>query len=126
MDCAFDVCIQVDDEADMDEQVGELLVNPILEECDELNVNPPAYEPFASANPTSDPAPSPTADPTSSPTKSQTHICLLQQEMNCCCQNCDGTPTDKMMETCEADNCSYTSIGDDCLKSNGHSIVVHS
>merc|ERR1712154_185189 len=75
--CAFDSCFTSGEDIDkLSDQVTEVLVNPILAECDNLVIDEEDYEEFASAKPTS----SPTKTPTSSTTTTEApYTCCKDQ-----------------------------------------------
>jgi len=62
--CAFDACFTSgEDEDKLSDQVTEVLVNPILAECDALVIDQEDYQEFATKKPTAKPTNEPTAEP---------------------------------------------------------------
>ena len=65
-DCPLDTCLNAQGDANaFSDQIGELLIDPILRECDDLVVDEENYVVFVSMSPTS----KPTLEPTPSPTE---------------------------------------------------------
>lgn len=83
--CAFDSCFTSgEDMGKLSDQVTEVLVNPILAECDNLVIDEEDYEEFATRNPTT----KPTAEPTSSTTTTEAPFtCCKDQTSEQDCAN---------------------------------------